>query len=236
MKTLRIISIILLTIILIPVLLLNNLFLTLDLSYNVDNIAENTKPLIEENLENSEISINEAFERQCTQTERENLPFPVGEIPCSKIEQSDNEFKTSMEHIYNQEYDCEYLNCYYKIEGPGILISEKTNENISSIFWTITAITLALLAILFFVFKRNNSFMLHTGILFLALSPTTLLIKNSIAPNLLSNVSGQQQGIMQNALGIFFGNAETTTIIWAIIGIALIAISIIRKSKNKKKS
>lgn len=231
MGALRVISIILITIILIPLLLLSNLFLTFNLSYGPENIAENTKPLIEENLPESNMSINQAFEMQCSQTQRESIDIRLGQVPCSKIENSENEFQTAITHIYNQEQNCEFMDCYSNIEGPSIMISEKTENNLSKVSWIFIGITLLFLLLAFLSFKRNSSFLLYMGIVLILFSPTAFLLKETATSSALGSLSGPASGgMMQNALGILFNSSGLVTIIWAVLGIIPIGWSIVIKS------
>ncbi|MFB6246913.1 MAG: hypothetical protein ABEI74_04970 [Candidatus Pacearchaeota archaeon] len=235
MGALRVISIILVTIILIPILIVSNLFLTFSTSYDLDNIVEKTKPILEKQLGSKRIDIDKVFQKQCSRNQKSSLNTPLGKVPCSKIQTSENKFRTLVKHIYNKDHNCDFINCYTNVDDQSILISEKTDKNLGKV--SRIAITASMIFILlgFLSFRRTSSFLLYAGILILAISPLSLILKDLIPQEAASASGGAgTSAIFQNAIGIFLGGALTTFLIWSILAVLLIGTAISIRMRIKR--
>lgn len=241
--------IVILSILLFLSLLVGNIFLTLNLSLEYNNIKPELvsviKGVLETQMESLE-ELGEGFEFMqlyCQNNSEFVVKYDeIGNtlvIPCNVISQGSeavvnygiNKF---VEDVYYKNYDCEFLDCFKRTGTPFFLISEQARDYWNSKFYFFICISLILTALIFFLVEHKTNLLIITGSL-LAISALPFIKFNS----LLSFISDNS---FLQFFTVFFTKAYTVFLISFISGLVILGVGVglklwrIGTGKDKKVS
>lgn len=217
-------------------LLIGNIFLTLTLSLDYDNIRVelgsvmknvvidngNLKEIIEKNL-----PLMESFCQNNSEFVFENNnSFYDFVIPCSVVAQGseaiiDYSSKSLVEKIYYEDYSCDFWDCLEKTSSPFFLISEKAKNYWSNKFYFSLLVSLVLVALMFFLVEKKSSLFIITGSLLMISSLPFMKLKW-----VLSFFSGKS---FLEFLTIFFTKSYAVFLTSLVLGILVIGIGLLLK-------
>jgi hypothetical protein len=216
-------------------LLIGNLFLTLNLSLDYDNVKVEFGKIIEDVFE--ENNLNEIIEKDirimevyCQLNSEYSFKDDVSGynfiIPCDIVDEGPIGIKNYMlndfvEKTYYKDYDCNFLDCLKKTGSPFFLISKQAKNYWENKFYFTLLISLGLIAFSFFlVDKKSNLFIMSGGLLIVA---GLFFIKLDWVLSFFS------EKYFLELLGIFFSDSYTVFVISLVIGIILIGIGFLLK-------
>ncbi len=225
------------SILLFIIFLVGSAFLTLNLSLQYDNVYEHLAPLIQNTLE-EEIGVNipaeiekelSSMKIQC-EDYPEGYVFSEGEytitLSCDTLTQGTDAIIASgvnslIKEAYYKEYTCDFWKCFGEEEIPLFLISAYAKDYWrAKFYWTLTT-AIVLMAILFFLYKKKQNFLIVPGILLMAAAVPFLRL------GFLMNISGDN--MILELLGIFFSKARVAFRISFFTGIGLFVAGLIFK-------
>ena len=225
------------SILLFIVFLVGSAFLTLTLSLQYDNVYDHLKPLIQETLEEEMgVDIPSEIEKEISSMEIQCEDYPedyvfdeggyVISISCEALTQGTEAIVASgveslIESAYYKEYTCDFWKCFGEEEIPLFLISEYAKDYWKSKFYLALGVALALMAVLFFLYKKKQNVFIVPGILLMAAAVPFLRL------GLLMNISGDR--IIFELLGIFFSKAKSVFRISFFTGVGLLVAGLIFK-------
>ena len=225
------------SILLFIVFLVGSAFLTLTLSLQYDNVYDHLKPLIQETLEEEMgVDIPSEIEKEISSMEIQCEDYPedyvfdeggyVISISCEALTQGTEAIVASgveslIESAYYKEYTCDFWKCFGEEEIPLFLVSEYAKDYWKSKFYLALGVALALMAVLFFLYKKKQNVFIVPGILLMAAAVPFLRL------GLLMNISGDR--IIFELLGIFFSKAKSVFRISFFTGVGLLVAGLIFK-------
>jgi hypothetical protein len=185
----------------------------LEQNFNITSLVEKNYPFIQMYCQNHDSYVFSA----------ENYTF---NIPCSVSLQGqeaiiDEGIKEVVHQIYYKNYGCKFFNCFKQEGIPVFLISELSRNSFSNFFLLFLGVSLILLLFAFLLIEKKTSLPILAGSLLIIASLPFTKIGNLV--NLLSSKISFQ------FLKIFFSESHSISIIFLIIGIALIALGVIFK-------
>lgn len=226
--------IVIISILLFIIFLAGNIFLTLTLSLQYENVYEHITPTIKELAEETidipeEVNIRlESMQSYC-ENHSEYVFSEEGytfEIPCEVVSQGldsiiDESIDNLVESSYYKEYDCGFWDCFEEEAIPTFLISEKAKNYWKAKFYlALTAAIVLIILNFFLVRKKHNTFVLP-GILLVA--SALVLLKLNLSLSLVSNT------FILGFLQIFFTKAKDVFWIFLITGVVLLLLSLFLK-------
>ena len=141
-------------------------------------------------------------------------------VSCSDANSNDvgllmnNTIKNLASDLYYKTYDCGYWDCFSKYMPPLFVISEKSDNYWTNIFYYVLAAAIASAVALFFLFKKKydlfflgGGILIFSSLLLLGISKVTAIFPNQIV-----------KGVMM----IFFSQSRTVFIKMLLPGIGLI--------------
>lgn len=211
--------------------LAGNLFLTLYLSLDYDNVkpsfSSNIKDTIEEQFNIFDI-ITERMELITLYCENYseyvfNQQGYTFVVPCDIILEGPEEIiiKTLdnfIENIYYRDYDCGFFDCLKKTGEPFFLVSKHAQDYWKAKFYSVLLIAVILVALSFLLIERKTNWpILVGGLLALSSLPFSKL-------SLWTSFMGTQY---LEFFGIFFSKSRSVFIVSLVIGIVLIVLGIV---------
>lgn len=240
MEFLRVVVIIILCFLFIPLVIIGNLLMSLNLSYNKESISENAFPIFEEIIDIPKEEADNFILASC-EFEDELYLEGIVKIECRDIEEHPSKpfksfFLLSIKEIYHKDYDCRIIDCYTQQENiPLIFLSQKTNNNLKIFFILVLGITLLILLAHYFLFEKKEKFLIFTGIIFIVFSFISLLIEKISKYFLERQLGGPQ---FADSVDILLGKSFLVFLIWLFLGILFILtpaiFAKIREEKNEK--
>lgn len=217
-------------------LLAGNIFLTLSLSLNYDNLKTEFSSDILDSIE-GEINIKEIIEENIPEmqehcknkTEFSFEDFNTGQgftIPCDVVVQGsdaiiDYSFNNFIEEIYYEDYDCGFLDCFEETGSPLFLISEKSQNYWNNKFYWALLISVVLVGLMFFlVEKKSNTFIVAGALLIVSALP---FMKLDSVLSLFSD------NFILEFLSVFFSQSYNVFLIMLITGIIVLVAGIVIK-------
>tara|TARA_Y100000310_G_scaffold27990_1_gene26607 strand:+ start:496 stop:1305 length:810 start_codon:yes stop_codon:yes gene_type:complete len=162
--------------------LAGNVFLTLTLSMNPENVQEQVVSNFDEIISSVEsegdINLTKEMKDKFPLIEsycENNTEFVYSQegytidIPCSTVAKGEEAvFEEGVgdiiEEVYTQEYTCDsFWKCVLNSENPLFLFSEQTKDYLKSKFYLSLFISLFLITIMFFLVEQKTNFFLATG-------------------------------------------------------------------------
>lgn len=217
-------------------LLVGNLFLTLSLSLDYDNVQSGLVSAVKGstiNDMNVEELIGTAYpiiQLYCEDNSEFVFDDPTSGhtfvIPCDVVNQGseailDYALGDIVEDIYYEEVDCEFWDCFEKTGSPLFLISAKAKDYWNSKFYFSLIASVVLIGLMFFlVEKKSNLFIISGSLLIVSSLPFMKL--NWVLTFLPANQ-------FLEFLTIFFTKASTVFLIALISGIAFLITGILLK-------
>ncbi len=184
-------------ILLLVALLAGNIFLTLTLSLQYDNVksgfvsafgdilqGDSTEFVKETGMLEEDFNLLEEIDERMEtmqehcQNETEYV-FSEGEqtlvIPCNIVEQGkeaiiEKGVENALDRIYYKEYDCGFWDCFGQEEIPFFLVSKKAHDYWESKFYFVILIALALAVVAFLLVANKRNFPIVLGALILVSS------------------------------------------------------------------
>ncbi len=225
--------IVILSILLFLSLLVGNIFLTLNLSLEYNNIKPELVSVIKGVLETQMGSLEELGEGvqfmqlYCLNnsefvTKYDKIDYTLA-IPCETISQGSEAvinygINNFVEDVYYKDYDCGFLDCFKKTEMPFFLVSEQTRDYLSSKFYFLICLSFILIALMFFLVKHKTNLPIITGSL-LAFSALPFMNFNSLLSFFPNNY------FLQFFMA-FFTKAHTVFLIGFISGLVILSVGI----------
>jgi len=219
--------------------LVGNVFLTLNLSLDYDNVQPELTPVIRE-LAESEIDLNsivnekfESMELYCQNNSNSEVSdFVFNEygytfvIPCDIVFQGpvvvvDKGIENIVNEIYYKDYDCDFLDCFGRTEMPFFLISAKAKDYWQSKFYFSLLISFVLIGLMFFLVEQKFNLPVVVGILFI-ISSLPFMKLNWL-------LSFFSNSLYLQFFTVFFTKAYMVFLITFILGIVILALGIILK-------
>ena len=217
-------------------LLAGNVFLTLSLSLDYDNIkTEFSSDILDSVL--GEIDVKEIIEENIPVMQKhcENKTEFFFEdsnteqsfiIPCDVIAQGADEiidygFNSFIGEIYYEDYNCGFLDCFEKTGSPLFLISEKSKNYWDNKFYWALLVSVVLVGGMFFlVEKKSNTFVVSGSLLIMSALPFMKLD---------SVLSFFPDKSFLEFLAIFFSQSYAVFLIILLVGIILLVVGIVMK-------
>jgi hypothetical protein len=237
--------VVIVSVVLFLLLLIGNIFLTLSLSLNYDNVhsefISTTQDIVDEMDLPSIIDEKlELMELHC----QTNLEFVFSEggntfvIPCDVVPKgSEAIISAGIESLvkegYYQDYDCDFWNCLEKTGSPLFLVSEKARIYWNTKFYISLLVVIALIVSMFFLVEKKTSFPFIIGSLFVISSLPFMKLNNLIG--VLANPISAMVGFPDmpidflSIFSIFFSKANTVFLIMFILGISIVLVGVILK-------
>ncbi len=217
-------------------LLAGNVFLTLSLSLDYNNIKTEFSSDILDSVA-GDIDVKEIIEEyipemqeHCENKTEFSFDDPnTGKsftIPCDVVAQGadsiiDYGFNSFIEEIYYEDYDCGFLDCFTKTGSPAFLISEKSQNYWNNKFYLSLIVSIALIVLIFFLVDKKSSMFLVSG---------SLLIMSALPfMKLDAALSFFSDKPFLEFLAIFFTESYTVFLIFIILGIVVFSIGILLK-------
>lgn len=195
--------------------------LSSSLNYNqVQNQAVNLFPLIDQKLNISQALNNKLpiIKEYCISNPDFIFSYQgyVFDISCANVNKEEsaiinNTIKSFVGSLYYKQYNCNYWDCFYNLSSPFFLISEKSENYWTHLFYTSVTVSILLAGILFLFVKKKRNFPLLIGSTVIISSLPLLGIKTIISKISNTNVS--------KISSLFFSQSNTIFIIMVIIGI-----------------
>jgi len=159
-------------------LLLSNLFLTLDWSLEYETIQPELKNVIR-GIAEEQIDLRGEVEEVLPlmniycQTNSQYVFAQEGYtvvVPCEVVEQgSDAIIEHSIDYlvkdVYYEEYDCDFWDCFGKTGSPFFLVSAKAKDYWHGKFYLAVGISILLLVLMFFLSETKGNFLIIAGAL-----------------------------------------------------------------------
>lgn len=210
------------------------LLLTLSLSLNYNNLQKEAIPAVKDAIQ-EEYNLAEQVDIEYPLIEtycKENADYVFSyeqftiDVPCNVALQGtdailDEGIRDIVHNIYYKEYNCGFLDCFKQSEVPLFLVSQKSYNFITYEFYLILAISLILIAAMFFLYEKKSNMFIVTGILLVISS--LLFIKLDALLLVISNKT------ISKILGIFFSKAYFVALRVLIAGIIVILVGIVLK-------
>jgi len=224
-----------------------NMFLTLSLSLDYDNVGPEliteTKELLETQLDLDSV-IGEQLvpmELYC-QNHSEFVFNEMGNtfvIPCEIMSQGfevivDYAIRSIVNQVYYTEYDCEFWDCLEKTGSPSVLISEKAKNYWNAKFYLLLTISAGLAVLMLLLIQKKTSLPLVIGSL-LIISSLPFMKLDSLIGRLINpvfsimGVSDILPSSFLDIFSIFFSKSYRVFLIMFISGIVLLIIGILFK-------
>ena len=210
-----------------------NLFGILSLSLTYENVQNQSVPIVQTALQDSNMTnkIQEVYPLiQAVCQTSPNYIFVVANysitIPCTVALQGSDAIikegiKNVIHQIYYTNYDCDFLNCIKSSQLPVFLLSEKAYNFWIEKFRISLAVSFVLLVLLLFLLEKKANMPILSGIL-LAIS-SSIFIKLDLIFNSLSNK------MVSQILKVFFSQSFYFSLKVLIVGIVFIGIGILLK-------
>ncbi|MFH1431019.1 MAG: hypothetical protein ABIG37_00940 [Nanoarchaeota archaeon] len=159
--------------------IVGNVFLTLNLSLDYDNVKPELVSVIQ-NLVGDEI--DEAyFSMEATCQNNSEFVFSHEEsgqvfvIPCEIVLQGSDEIinysvNSFVEDSYYKNYDCDFFNCFEDTENSFFFVSEQAKNYWKSKFHFVLVISLFLIALMFFLIQGKKNLPIVAGVLLILAS------------------------------------------------------------------
>jgi len=206
-------------------LLVGNSLLLISSTLEYDNLQENIKPIvteeiskeinisdIEKNFDEIKIYCEEKSSEISLIEETQDLGF---EIDCDLILSStpedflDKQVEKFIEENYYKEYECNFISCFKEQKIPFFLMSEQTKNYVKGKYYFLLGVSLVLAVGMFLLVENKKNFLILAGI---------LLILSSLPFMFLKNIS---LGEYSQILPIFIEQAQS--VFWWMLVIGLIA-------------
>jgi len=215
-------------------LLAGNLFLTVNISLNYENIkpklVEEVRSLAIEDF-NLKKKVNEDYPKMQTTCET-NSEYVFSQnsevfvIPCEVIAQGSEpvleySINSLIEEYYYKEYDCDFLDCFKEGEPPFFIISKTAQDYCKSKFFLALIISLILIALMFLLIENRTNLPIVVG---------TLLVISSlpfIKLNWLFSIFAEKSFL--GFFSILVNRSYKVFLISAILGVILVGIGIAMK-------
>jgi hypothetical protein len=208
-----------------------NLFYTLSLSLNYDNLQRESASIVKDLLK--EVNLTNIIGNQYALIElycKNNSDFIFSaegytfDIPCNTALQGEDAIieegaKDLVHNIYYDEYDCNFIDCFKKSPIPLFLFSEKTYNFFTSKIYLLLTASLVLLGLSLLLVKKKTNLSILAGILLIISSLPFLKLDYffSLYPD----------KIILKFLKIFFSQAYFVSVRALIAGIILLAAGIV---------
>ncbi|MBA7673137.1 hypothetical protein ES703_81325 [subsurface metagenome] len=217
-------------------LFLGNVFLTLNLSLDYENVQPKLVSAIKDVIE-KEINliggIEEEFEfmkPHCQNNSKFVFSYSeyTFEIPCEVVDEGleaviDYQINSFVEEIYYKDYECDFWDCIGETEYPFFLVSAKAKDYWGEKFYFSLIASVIFIALIFFLVEHKTNLPILVGSL-LTISALPFIKLDWI----LSFINKYILGF----LTIFFTKAHTVFLIGLISGIVIFGIGIILKFFN----
>ncbi|VVB84113.1 Uncharacterised protein [uncultured archaeon] len=138
----------------------------------------------------------------------------------------DEAIKGLIHEVYYRQYDCDFIHCFKQNELPLFVISEKSHIFWENAFYISVLACLILLAGAFFLIKNKRNFLILTGVLMTLISLPFFKINS-----LISFISDKT---IFKIVSVFFSGTKTASLLFLILGIALIIFGIVLRIIEKK--
>lgn len=215
-------------------LLIGNVFWTLNLSLDYNNVKPEMSAIFDGTFEdqNLETVVEDNFEimKSHCQTGNEYMfnydnSGYIFTLPCTVVlEGSDavvnyivNDF---VEEFYYKDYDCDFIDCFEKV-GPFFLVSQKAKNYWSHNAYLFLISSLILVVLLFLLTEKKLNTFIITGVL--------LIIASLPFAKLDLIFSFFSDKLVLGLLTIFFTESYTIFVISLVLGIILLGIGILLK-------
>jgi len=217
-------------------LLAGNIFLTLSLSLDYNNIKTefssdildsvvgdiDVKEVIEENIPD----MKKDCEGKTEYVFKEDNFGYTFVIPCDIVAQGseaiiDYGFNSFIEEIYYEDYDCGFWDCFEKTGSPSFLISEKAQDYWNNKFYFSLIASIILIILIFFLVDKKSSLFIVSGSLLIISSLPFMKLDWA-----LSFFSGKP---FLEFLAIFFTKSYAVFLTSLILGIIIFSIGILLK-------
>lgn len=209
-----------------------NLFLTIDLSLDYDNVKPKIASAVKDVAENElnltkEIKENFVFAELHCQNNTDFIFIQgeyVFEIPCSVVSEGPDEFidygiNQAIDDIYYKKYECSFLDCL-RTEFPFFLISEQAKDSSKNRFYSSLVISLILITTMFFLTEKKSNLFIITGSL--------LAISSLPFTKISAFLSFLDDSFLEFVL-VLFSESHNVFLISFILGIIIIGIGIALK-------
>jgi hypothetical protein len=157
--------------------LVGNVFLTLSLSLDYDNVHPELVSVVRDMAEdklNLEQEIEEKFESMELYCENDSEfvfsyePGQVFVIPCDIVSQGSDAvieygINSFVEEIYYKDYDCDFWDCLGETEIPFFLVSEKARDYWNNKFCFLLIVSVILIALMFFLVEQKSHLFFVVG-------------------------------------------------------------------------
>lgn len=213
------------------VFLAGNLFLTVNLSLNHDNVKTGLNSVIKELIKENEVldmeNSIEVMQLYC-QNNQEYVFSQEGKtfvIPCDVVSQGsesvfDNVINGLVDEYYYKTYECGFFDCFESGEPPFFLVSEQTKNTMKVWFYYCLIIAILLVALMFFLIENKINLFILTGVIVIVSSLPFLKLESFIS-FFSSNLFG--------VLSLFFSKSYNVFIIFFIIGLILLILGIMMR-------
>ena len=214
--------------------LVGNVFLTLSLSLDYDNVKSELVPIVKELVED-EMDLGQVIEEHYPFMEEyceNNTEYVFNEqgytmvIPCDVVLQGHDavviySIDALVEEIYYKDYDCSFWDCLKETEQPFFLVSQKAHDYWLGKFYILLVFSIILIALIFFLVEQKTNLSILVGIL-LAISALPFMKLNWI----LSFIS--EESFLQ-FFTVFFAKSYVVFLISFILGLIIIALGVVLK-------
>lgn len=211
-------------------ILIGGLLYTMSSSLSYSSVEVNAfnvvQPIVEQLNLSQMIQIGMPVIKAYCQTNSDYVAYYQGftfQIPCADINNTElmvnDTIKNLVSDLYYKTYDCGYWDCFSKYTPPLFLISEKSDNYWTNLFYYDIAAAIASAVGLFFLFKRKYDLLFLAGGIFIFSSLLLLGISKLVAvlPN----------QIVQGILMIFFSQSKSIFFKMLLPGIGLIFAGLI---------
>ncbi len=220
------------SILLFIVFLAGNALLTLTLSLQYENVYEHLESLIQDTVEEEiGVDISAEIQKELDTADINCEDYPEGYVfsegaytitlSCDVLIQGTDAIIASgveslIENAYYKDYTCDFWKCFSEEEIPLFLVSEYARDYWKSKFYLALGTAIALMILLFFLFKKKQNVFIIPGILLVATSVPFLRM------DFLMSISGDR--IIFELLGIFFSKARSVFRISFFTGLGLLVL------------
>lgn len=206
-----------------------NLSMTLFYSTSLDNIkseavsnadAINEETGILDHLEDNEETIRSHCENNADYVFSHNKY--AAELSCEDVRDDFSKAKEaaigkSVESIYYEDYQCDFMSCVIGLENPLYMVSEQSHEYWESKFYFLAFLSIALAGLVLFFADKKTTAMIVIGAIFMVSSLPFFKI-NLLIP------SGE--GLLAFALNVISSSAVYVALVIFILGVFALSFGI----------
>jgi len=234
--------VVIISILLFVCFLVGNIFLTLDLSLNYENVKPQLVSVVK-NMYQTEFDITAVIQEKIPLMEiycQNYSDYVFNEegytivIPCDVVVQGSDAIvekgvEDVIEEIYYKDYNCNFWNCFKETGSPFFLVSQKADNYWHSKLYFVLMVSIILIILGFLLVEHRPNFIIILG---------ALLIAAAFLFGRLDWIFSMIDETFSDFGAIFFSKSGAIFVISLIVGILALALGIIFKFlrwEHKKK-